>query len=397
MRSVAKFGGSSLSDHLCITRAVDLITSTHTALKDEIIQRQHVVVSAPGKRFPTDMKVTDTLHILHTIATQRNRQKFEALFHEHIERRFPSVPKVVLETVSRSIYDYANAQQHITPTSADFALSRGEFLNANVVAAQLPDFELVDPAESFIIFDPTTGLLNMERTLEAIRYTVGGAISAGRGFVIPGFYGSVGQDQANQTKQIQTFSRGGSDVTASLVAAAIDILNPGTTIHENFTDVDGIYTADPRICVHAKLLPRVGYQQIQTMALAGANVLHPDAIAPLKTCNVPCFVRNASSTNENVVGTHITANEVVSQTLPNGKGKDVVLAVCGTETTVSVIFKEDVDTECKLDVLHMLKALHLNSLSLQDNMISVKVDEQRRDDVIQLVHEQVIIVDKNID
>ena len=208
IRSVTKFGGSSLADANCVARAASIVLSSPS------VKRQHVVVSAPGKRAPNDVKVTDLFLAAHTAAAASNRTQFDAIFTAQLTPRFDHLD---LLPTAAAIYDRAQNSNR-QAQSKDFAASRGEYLNAHVLATTLTDYTVIDPAESFILFDPETRQLDVTATLEAIRLTVGPELPASHGVIIPGFYGSV---QGSNSHDVVTFSRGGSDVTASLVAAAL--------------------------------------------------------------------------------------------------------------------------------------------------------------------------------
>ena len=310
LRSVVKFGGSSLADATAIGRATAIVTAFSPNLR-----RQHVVVSAPGKRDVSDVKVTDLLLAAQSYAASSDSLNFDQLFADQIAPRFPNIN---VSTTAVDIYDRAqNSNKQLQ--SIDFTVSRGEFLNGQVVAQALDGYDFVDPADGSIVFDPNTRELDLSATLAALRQTVGKELPERNGIVVPGFYGSIRGDASD----IVTFSRGGSDITASLIAAALDdhdVLHgfkqashsssapfssapsPSFVVHENFTDVDGIYNVDPRITraatVSASLLATVGYNQCRAMAIAGASVLHPDAIVPLQQKNIfdrydkKCFCRN---------------------------------------------------------------------------------------------------------
>ena len=179
------------------------------------------------------------------------------------------------------------------------------------------------------------------------------------GFVIPGFFGGVGGKATPQ--MVATMSRGGSDVTASLVAAALatdlktSAHDPGAgdfggVVHENFTDVDGVYSTDPRLCPTAKSMPNLSYAQTHALALAGAGVLHPDAVTPLVSLGVPIHVR--STWDAEGKGTWISAKAAEGEevaALPSAAtteasvlalGRATALAVAGSGSRVTVVCKE---------------------------------------------------------
>ena len=238
LRAVSKFGGSSVADAACVSRVVSLIKAPPADRS-----RQHVVVSAPGKRTPADVKVTDLLLQAHGHAQAKSRPEYDTTMATITARFMELSPGLAslqtgLDTVARDIYDHPELD-------TGFAASRGEYLNGLVVAHQT-GMEFVDPADDFIVFGDDKKL-DAKRTTAAVRRRV--ACQAGApGFVIPGFFGGVGGKATPAA--LATFSRGGSDVTASLVAAALmhdlrlqggEGSGFGGVVHENFTDVSATY------------------------------------------------------------------------------------------------------------------------------------------------------------
>ena len=306
LRAVSKFGGSSVADRACIVRVAALVSFQGQPLSG----RNHLVVSAPGKRESSDVKVTDMLLQAHSAAQARNRDTYDGVM-EKIGARFSGLTQgnaaldKALDSLAGDIYDFASSAS----ATGAFAASRGEYLNGMVMAHET-GFEFVDPADEFIIFTEGSHELDLKKSLAAIRRRCAGS----GGFVIPGFFGGVGGIASPSTTA--TFSRGGSDVTASLVAAALaedfcadehgsnrarllgrahlldECSGAHHVVHENFTDVDGVLSADPRICPGATRIPKLSYAQTHALAQAGAAVLHPDAVTPLVARKVPIHVRS---------------------------------------------------------------------------------------------------------
>ena len=109
-------------------------------------------------------------------------------------------------------------------------------------------------------------------------------LNAGRIVIIAGFQGVT--EQGAYT----TLGRGGSDVTLVAIAAAL-----GADVCENYTDVDGIFTADPNIVPNARKIDRISYDEMLELASLGASVLHNRAVEFAKKYNVPIHVRSSSS------------------------------------------------------------------------------------------------------
>ena len=235
--------------------------------------RRFVVASAPGKRFSADIKVTDMLY--HCYEMVRNRQDITEYFGKIAERYNSIIRDLGLKFDITGELDYIrNAIQH--HAGRDFAASRGEYLNSMILAKYL-GFDFID-AEATVFFhenglydDETT---NAEMKLELQKHEYA---------VIPGFYGVM----PNGT--IKTFSRGGSDITGSIVARAAE-----AEIYENWTDVSGCLMADPRIVENPLPIKTVTYRELRELSYMGASVLHEDAIFPVHNVGIPINIRNTN-------------------------------------------------------------------------------------------------------
>ncbi len=262
---VAKFGGSSVADAIQLAKVKSIIESDP--------QRTYVVVSAPGKRFAEDNKITDLLylcktHLDHNIGHEQVYQvicdRFRAIvlnlgLELDIEKEF--------EEIDRNIRAGA---------SADYIASRGEYLTAMITAEYL-GYDFVD-TKGLVTFDERGRFLD-EETDKRLRAELKKHDKA----VIPGFYGS------KPSGEIKTFSRGGSDITGSLVARAVD-----ADVYENWTDVSGFLVADPRIVKDPKPIEKVSYMELRELSYMGASVLHEDAIYPARASDIPINIRNTN-------------------------------------------------------------------------------------------------------
>ena len=273
---VAKFGGSSVADALQIGKIKNIIEN------DPDIH--YVVVSAPGKRFSDDSKVTDLLylckaHIEHNLPYQ---QIFQVICDRFMAVEVNLGVNVGLKEAFEEIRKNLEAG-----ASADYIASRGEHLNAMLIAAYL-GFDFVDSSR-IVRFDEKgrfmEDLTNKEIAEELKRHERA---------VIPGFYG------AKVDGTIKTFSRGGSDITGALVARAV-----GADVYENWTDVSGFLMADPRIVKDPKPISTVSYKELRELSYMGASVLHEDAIYPARIANIPINIRNTNEPEN--PGTMITS------------------------------------------------------------------------------------------
>ena len=261
---VCKFGGSSVSTSESLKKIVDIILSDDT--------RKYIVVSAPGKRFKEDTKVTDLLFKCYNeLLVDGNCDATYDL----ISQRFISIAhgntktldvKALLDSVKQEIYQSKDCQA--------FVISRGEYIMARIMADTL-GFPFVD-SKDLIRFDGMDNL-NTLFTNEKIKTILANYPVA----VIPGFYGM------NSIGRTVIFSRGGGDVSGALVARGVS-----ACVYENWTDVDGFLVADPRIVDDPRIIKRLTYREIRELSYMGANVIHQDAMFPVKVAGIPINIRN---------------------------------------------------------------------------------------------------------
>ena len=265
MKKVVKFGGSSLANAEQFQKVGDIIRSDES--------RRYVVPSAPGKRFSADTKVTDLLYTCYGKAEAG--EDFTDVLTE-IKGRFYEIIKglnldLSLEEEFRLIE--ADFKAH---AGNEYAASRGEFLNGKVMAAYL-GYEFIDSA-TVIRFDKN-GNFDADKTDKLLSKRLQKCERA----VIPGFYGGM------EDGTVKTFSRGGSDVTGSLVAKAIH-----ADIYENWTDVSGFLVTDPRIVDNPAVIETITYRELRELSYMGATVLHEDAIFPVRKEGIPINIRNTN-------------------------------------------------------------------------------------------------------
>lgn len=266
MIKTAKFGGSSLSDAGQFQKVAAIVKAD--------AERRFIVVSAPGKRFSTDDKITDLLY--RTAALARERQDFSAPF-SLIRDRYLSIERELGLAAAHMgpALDEIEAALRTGQATADFVASRGEYLCARLMGAYL-GVPMVDAAE-LVRFDEN-GAVDLSATARCCERLKG----LDR-VVIPGFYGAMPDGS------VRTFSRGGSDITGSIIARAVE-----ADIYENWTDVDGFMMADPRIVPEARVMHAVSYEELRELSYMGASVLHEDSIFPVRQARIPIHVRNTN-------------------------------------------------------------------------------------------------------
>ena len=341
---VCKFGGTSMAGGNTMQAVKKII--------DSDVKRKYVVVSAPGKRFNGDVKVTDLLYACYGELKEKGdcsqsfakvRARFESIVKE---LNLSMDIKAVLDETQRRL----NEEQ-----SEDFTASRGEYLSARIMA-ELLGVKFIDGED--VVFFKEDGRLDGEKTYRAISQ----AVADGANAVFPGFYGR-GADG-----KVKTFSRGGSDISGAVVARAVN-----ASVYENWTDVSGFLACDPRIVDNPRRIKNLSYKELRELSYMGANVLHSESIFPVRKANIPIVIKNTFRPDDE--GTSILP---ISQYTPDGT---VVTGIAGKKNfTVILIEKNHMNNEIGF-VRKVLSVLEREGVSVEHipsgiDTMSVVVDSE---------------------
>lgn len=312
MIKVAKFGGTSMADASQFKKVRDIIKS------DE--GRKYVVVSAPGKRFREDNKITDLLYLTH--AHTKFSVPYTTVF-TIIEDRFNSIKEELNLTIDLAKEFEIIRQNLDNKCDEDYIVSRGEYLSALLLADYLK-CDFIDAKD--VIFFNYDGTVNEEKTREKLS----NALSNTNKAIIPGFYGSYADGS------IKTFSRGGSDITGSIIAAAAS-----AGIYENWTDVSGFLMADPRIVNNPRQIKKITYQELRELSYMGASVLHEEAVFPARQAGIPINIRNTNEPDN--PGTLIVSDE---EKVKSNGNESVITGIAGRKNfCVFYVHKEHMANE----------------------------------------------------
>lgn len=266
MKKVVKFGGSSLASAEQFQKVGSIIKADK--------ERRYVVPSAPGKRFSKDTKVTDMLYGCYALAEEGKKFDKELAA---IKARYDEIITGLGLKLDLSGEFETIRENFAAKAGSDYAASRGEYLNGIVMANYL-GYEFID--SSTVIFFDENGDFDAEKTNRVLRARLENVERA----VVPGFYG------AYENGTVKTFSRGGSDVTGSIVAKAVQ-----ADVYENWTDVSGFLVADPRIIKNPEVIDTITYRELRELSYMGATVLHEDAIFPVRQEGIPINIRNTNA------------------------------------------------------------------------------------------------------
>lgn len=293
---VCKFGGSSVANATMVRKVEDIVKADP--------RRRFVVVSAPGKRHGGDRKITDLLFLCHQLSA--NDVDFAAPF-EVIDERFRTMAEQLgVEGVADDALEELRTGI-INGHSVDWIASRGEHINARIVAAAL--------GATFVETADLLGIDHLGLPTPDSYERLAAALAGDGLFVIPGYYGR-GPDG-----EVKVFSRGGSDITGAVVAKAV-----GADVYENWTDVSGLMMADPRIVHDARPMREVTYAELRELAYMGASVLHDEAVFPVREAGIPIHIKNTNSPED--PGTRIVSSRDSSRNPVVGiAGKDTFTVI----------------------------------------------------------------------
>lgn len=358
MLKVCKFGGSSLADAEGFLRVKTIVENDPA--------RRVIVVSACGRRHEHDRKVTDLLYLCHAQLAY-GASCFDAF--EKVRRRYLQIRDELHLTCSPE-REFQALYQSLSPeTPADLLASRGEYFAARLMA-ELLGFEFVDAAD-WLFFDED-GSVKKEESYKKLRQ-----LAQGKSVVIPGFYGTAPDGS------IRTFSRGGSDVTGALAAAALNC-----DVYENWTDVDGVLMADPHIVANAASVPGLSYAQLKLLSDMGTQVMHRCAIEPVWEKQIPMQIKNTFFPNH--------AGSVVGEkTDPNRKIVAFCTQVRETGGTLAVLYNGQTIPET---VWMIAQSLQITGISAQDGCVFFQMDAAKTNEALKRAYtlaENEIFLHKN--
>ncbi len=325
---VAKFGGSSLANSEQFAKVKDIIKADK--------RRRYVIPSAPGKSHSQDHKVTDLLYMCYQLASHGiNIDDVYSI----ISQRYVDICKElnlaldieeILNRIKIKIQEGA---------SVDFIASRGEYLNGLILSEYL-EFEFVD-SKDIVLFD-NEGKLDLEETKKKIQTVLSDKAYA----VIPGFYG------ANKEGDIVTFSRGGSDITGSIIASGVNC-----KLYENWTDVSGFYIADPRIVKNPRSIDTISYKELRELSYMGAPVLHQESISPIKDLGIPINIRNTNRPED-------TGTMIVNDSYPISS-EETITGIAGKKDFSVITIEKTSMNEEKGFLRKLISVFESNDISVE--------------------------------
>ena len=304
---VCKFGGSSVATSEKLRQIVKIMETNE--------QRRCIVLSAPGKAPGFNIKITD---LLIEAAKKAIRCEDYVSVLTDIKTRFLSiyeplkVPTGVINEILSDLDSRLASDKNHTGKFRDLIVAAGEDLNCRLFAQYLNVIGIkatyISPKEAGLIVTPVFGdaqpIGDVSLKLASLKSIIPEQI-----IIFPGFFGFT------EDGDVATFSRGGSDLTGAILAESLDVSE-----YENWTDVDGIFSAHPHMVSNPQLIPALTYKEMRELSYIGFNVLHEEAVKPVMRKKIPIRLRNTNNIeNEGTL--------IVSERLPSER--DVIGVASG--------------------------------------------------------------------
>jgi aspartate kinase len=301
-----------------------------------------------------------------SVATKEARQKvIDKII--SLKRSEEALPVVVVSAIGRKGSPYATdtliefakeMSGDLDDRHWDLLLSCGEIISAVTIANMLTH----KGYQAVALTGAQAGIITNTRhknadlietnTNRILDYLKNGVIP-----VVAGFQG------VTLSGEVTTLGRGGSDTSAAILGAALK-----ASRIEIFTDVDGIMTADPRVCDKAKMIPHITYQEIFQMADGGAKVIHPRAVQYAMWGNVPLWIKNTFSEE---IGTCISQKrENIEQSMKD----NIITGVAHKGDRVQFIIEHKKDKEDLLEVIAM-RGISIDLINLFPSQYIFTIDK----------------------
>jgi aspartate kinase len=295
-----KFGGTSVGDASRFRQCASIVSKA--LKKDRVI----VVVSAMAGVTDLIFRTIDAARHGDSEKTEEYLRTFKTAHRKLISELFSASTVADAERFVQEVFDHLRRSAHallalrsdISAQAMDSLVALGERISAWVLAEYLQQLGVQSAfvrAEDAIVTDANFG--NAAPEMEATRAKCQSSLlpltSRGVVPIVGGYSGATADGR------VTTLGRGGSDYSATIIGAAA-----GADEVWIWTDVDGVLTADPRICPDATTLPQITFAEAIELAYYGAKVIHPRAAYPAADADIPVWIKN--SFHPEAEGTRIT-------------------------------------------------------------------------------------------
>jgi aspartate kinase len=315
-----KFGGSSIADAEHIRRVAKIV-------QERLDKNLVVVLSAMGDTTDFILKAADEAITTGPVSVEFSIEKITEL-HLNALREL-GISKTLTQDIRELLSDLASLLsgvsliKELTAKTRDYLVSFGERLSARVAARYFQSLGIkaraLDAWDAGFISDSGFGSAELlEESWRTIPQALLPLIDEG---ILPIVTGFIAKDSSGA---ITTLGRGGSDLSATVIAASCNAEEA-----QVWKDVDGILTADPRIVKDARLVRAVTYEEAAELAFFGAQVLHPRAMQPCSKTGTPVLVKNSYNPQ--------SPGSVISASLPEGINSVRAITMRGNVTLVDIV------------------------------------------------------------
>lgn len=250
--------------------------------------RRVVVVSAPGKRFENDVKVTDML--IDCANKYLLNEDYESVLNDIVARYAEIAEDLgindhIVKDIENNLRTRVSMSYNTAEKFMDRIKAAGEDNAARLVASYLESqgvhAQYMNPKDAGLFLSDEYGnarvLPQSFKNLSKLR-EIEGII------IFPGFFGY------SLSGEVVTFPRGGSDITGSILAAALEV-----DVYENFTDVDSVFVASPKLINNPKAISELTYREMRELSYAGFSVLHEETLEPVFQRGIPVNIKNTNN------------------------------------------------------------------------------------------------------
>lgn len=376
---VCKFGGTSVASAEQVKKVAAIVQSD--------AERRFVVVSAPGKRDSNDIKVTDLLIDLANavIAGEEVEGKIEAVVKRYEENaQGLGLDKEISDIIEADLRTRCEQAIKVSPEYVlDSLKASGEDNNAKMIAMYFNSIGIearyVSPKDGLVVNEPparTMALPEAYDNLSALK-------DSNEIIVFPGFFGYTTEGV------LRTFDRGGSDITGAILSAAV-----GADIYENFTDVDCVFSANPKVVNNPAEITEITYREMRELSYAGFSVFHDEALMPVFKLKIPVNIKNTN--NPTAPGTRIVAESSANRRPVTGISADAGFSILYVSKylmnreigfgrkLLQILEEENISyehTPSGLDDISVIIRSHQVDLEKEQRIVKRVYDELHADDV----------------
>lgn len=354
--TIAKFGGTSVGSLSMILKCANIVQN-NTSITCVVVSAQSQITDFLADLCATDFSI-ERLHILDKIH-RRMKKLLEPMYGLTIEKECQHM----LDSCMDDLTKMSNTQNHMPEHIHHLILAMGEKISSQLVSSIFRacgiENQIINARDLIKVND--LGCTGIEPDTESIKrhcLELFAQQPLGSVVITQGF---TAEDATSGN--VITMGRGGSDLSAALLAEALSAKEL-----QLWTDVEGIFTVDPREIKEAKPLSEITFDIAAKMARFGAKVVHPETIAPVMRSNIPVLIGATNNPKGNCtwIKTTVSNNNIGPVSITRRKSQTLITARVHTKA-------EKIDPEILFSRLAKSK-LHSDWTAYTDNTLSILVD-----------------------